>query len=172
MKRNIYLLPFLLIGTIFVGCTSFQLSVPNELEISFRKMILIEDMNDSIGIRKISSENAKYGSDVKVSIENLSSQPIYFPLDFVIRLFIIRDNKWVEIQDKNQYYGEGTMLHPQDQQESIGRVITWVRPVLPMGISSADNQDILRILITGEVQGIGVDNETLVGAYADIIIHP
>lgn len=173
MKQHLYLLFFyLMLSIILAGCTSVRPNVPKELDISFQKIISIEDMNGSIRIRQTSLETAKYGSNITVSIENLSNQPIFFPLNFGIRLFIIRDNEWIEIQDKNQYYGEGTLLHSKNHEDYSGKVTTWIRPVLPPELKSDGNHDILRILVIGETQGGGIEQGVLVGAYYDVDVYP
>ena len=173
MKPSIILWIFCWIGmTIIIGCTSVRPRLSKELESSFQKTISVEDLNESIRVRPASQERAKYGSNIKIRIQNVSDQPIYFPLDFEMRLFIIRDNEWVEIQDNNQYYGEGTLLHPKGQEESSGTITTWVRPVLPLNFTSGNDKDILRIVIIGEKQNDNMEFGTPVGAYTDIVVYP
>lgn len=171
--RTVFL--WILVMVTVCSCSPVQPSVSNDLEISFRELISIDDINKSFQIHaeSIEQRNLKFESDIQVVLENLSNQQIFFPVGYGIRLFIIRDNAWIEIQNKNEYYGEGSLLRPKGEQELGDRISTGVRPILPPQIEDENHQEVLRIVIIGELikdddGRIGVP----VGAYTDVFINP
>lgn len=168
--RKIFL--FFLLAAILCSCIPVRPKVSESLETSFRELMLVDDINKSfqIYIDSTDRESMKFGSDIHVVIKNLSNQQIFFPVGYGIRLFIIRDSEWVEILNKNKYYGDGSFLRPKGIQELGDRISTGVRPILPSQIGFEDDQEILRIVMIGELMSDEEKTGIPVGAYTDIFV--
>lgn len=173
MRRNLCFFFYLLIAPIILGCSAKQPNISGELNDSFQKMLAIEDVNNSFRIYIVSNdvENLKYGSDIKIAFRNTSGEKIFFPVGYGVKLYIIRNSKWLEIQNQNEYYGEGSLLQTKNQEDSGGRLVTGVRPNLPPEITPL-GQEILRIVVIGEIQSIGENMADQTAAYIDVFINP
>jgi len=156
------------------GCAPTQPRTTEYLDVSFRQLIAVDDMNKTFHliVDKSSQENPKFGSDIQVRIENLSEQEVSFPVDLGIKLFIVRDNGWLEIQNNNKYYSIGPALILKRQQETGHRITTGIRPVLPPDAKDARQQEILRIVAIGELISNGEKTGIPVGAYTDMFVNP
>ena len=80
------------------GCRPI-LMVSDTQENSFQKIVAVENLNKyfQIYLDSANQENLKMGDDIIIAFRNLSNQEVLFSVGFGIRLFIINDNKWVEI---------------------------------------------------------------------------
>jgi hypothetical protein len=165
---------FLIVTAIFSGCTSAKPKISTSLETSFQELLPIKDMNKSFQIYVDSSDqdNLKFGNDIKLAFKNITGQDVFFPVGYGIRLFVIRNNEWMEIQNYDDYYGEGSWLQTINQQTSGGRLVTWVSPVLPPEIADGDHQVILRTVIIGELVIDSKKTGIPVGAYTDVYLQP
>ena len=114
-------------------------------------------------------KNIKFGSVIKLLFRNVSGQEVFFPVGYRIKLFVIKNNKWIEIPNTVEYYGEGSLLQTKSEQALGGRIGAWVRPVLPSEITTED-QEILRILVVGELLTNGEKTGIPIGAYIDFLI--
>jgi hypothetical protein len=160
------------------GCSTSSPKVPGDLQESFQQLVGIEDINKSLQVIAEISDNKimHFGSQIHTVIKNASNQLILIRAPEGIRLFIINDGKWLEINDNNEYFGdgEGAVLYPSGPLELRGRKSTWVSPVLKPGtvISDPDSNIVLRILILGEQ--ISDDKKTglPIGAYTDVYLVP
>ena len=152
------------------GCYSPHPRIPTALEVSFRNLVPIADMNNYFQI-SVDSNNSQFGQDITIVIRNLSDHDIYFPVENVIKMFIINSNKWIEVKDKDISYGDELWLRPKSEQMPEGRLVTWVRPILPSDLLNVGNQVILRIVIIGEMSLNDTENVS-VGAFTDVFISP
>ena len=83
----------------------------------------------------------------------------------------IKNNKWVEIMNSNEYSGNGSILFPKGIQ--LGdRISTGIRPVLGPNIKDEGHQEILRIVIIGELISDGKKTGISAGAYTDVFVNP
>ena len=174
MNRHFRMVVSLLSAIVMIsGCLPSQPEVSKELEASFRSLVPIDDMNRSIRIRVDTEvqEDLKFGSDIHVVIDNLSDQQIYFPLGFGIRLFVVGNHAWIEAQDKNTSYGDGSLLRARGKEEMASRISTWVRPIFPSQLNEGQ-QEILRIVLVGELMADGKRTGVPVGAYTDVFVNP
>jgi len=170
---KIVVISIVLLEVIGYGCSNSEPKISRDLQESFKNQVPVNDMNKSFCIWVDSSNYAelKFGSDIYVVIENLSDQQIFFPLGYGTRLFIVRDNKWVEIMNKNEYYGNGSILFPKGIQ--LGYLIsTGIRPIIGPNIKYEGNQEILRIVIIGELISDGKKTGISAGAYTDVFVNP
>ncbi len=167
---------FLAIGVtaIVYGCSSSQPKISETMNISFRELVAIDEMNEyfQISVDSQSQEKLEFGSDIKVVFVNRSDWEIYFPVGYGIRLFIIENDKWVEIDNNDEYYGDGSLLRSVSEQGIGGRLVTWVRPVLPTDLADEGNPEILRIVMVGELLSAGEKTGIPVGAYVDLFLAP
>jgi len=72
------------------------------------------------------------GSEIHVVINNASNRQITVRAPEGIKLFIVNNGKWLEVNDNNEYFGdgEGAVLYPPGPLELRDRKSTWIRPVL------------------------------------------
>jgi hypothetical protein len=98
------------------GCSTSSPKVPGSLQESFQQLVTTDDMNKSLRVTaEISGkEELHFGSEIHVVIKNTSNQQILVRVPEGIKLFIINDGKWLEINDNNEYFGdsEGAVLYP------------------------------------------------------------
>jgi hypothetical protein len=150
-------------------------NVSNALENSFRKVIATDEINNQFRIYLDSpkQDSLKIGSNIEISFRNLTDQEIFFQTGFGIRLFIIRDEKWVEILNNDEYYGKAPLLQGiGSQQAMLGGIPTGVRPALPPNVREAEHQELLRIMAVGELMDKGKKTGTLAGSYIDVLLMP
>ena len=170
---KIVVIYIVLLEVIGYGCSSNKPKISSELQEYFKNQVPVRDLNKNFCIWVDSSNQAdiNFGSDMNVVIENLSDQQIFFPLGYGTRLFIVRNNKWVEIMNSNEYYGNGSILFQKGIQ--LGdRISTGIRPVLGPNIKDEGHQEILRIVIIGELITDGKKTGISVGAYTDVLVNP
>lgn len=93
-------------------------------------------------------------------------------MGYGLRLFITIGDEWVEIQNTNEYYGEGSLLRP-DNEQGAGCLATWVRPALLSEIIVDEGKRVtLRIVVIGEFLSNGEGTGIPVAAYTDVFIIP
>jgi hypothetical protein len=155
------------------ACTQSHPEISDSLVMAFRDLIEIDSLNESFQISADTSNPKKlmYGSDVSIVFKNISGDEVFFPVGYGIRLFIIRDKTWVEIPNKNVYYGDGSWLQTRSDELLGARLGTWVRPVLPPGVDAA-GQDVLRIVVVGEIPSDQNKTGSYTAAYVDVFISP
>jgi len=100
---------------------------------------------------------------LSLAINNHSSNAIWFPPDFNIRLFILEENTWVEIYDSLIPSGDLT-LYPADEG-GIGLLV--FKPSIPI-----EEISLLRVVIVGNIIETGKPTLSLVGAFLDIPLPP
>lgn len=158
------------------GCWVDQPKVSEDLQESFQRLINVDDMNDSlrVSVDRANLQAFRFDTDIHVVIENLSDQQILIPEPEGIRLFMIRDNKWVKIDDATVYYGEsrGPILYPAGPTELRNRTSTWIHPILKSGLEETTKLELLRIVIIGELMSDGRPTGIPVAAYTDVFISP
>ncbi|MFZ5909210.1 MAG: hypothetical protein ACOYYU_04270 [Chloroflexota bacterium] len=158
------------------GCTHNQPSISKDLQESFQKLIVIEDMNKSLLVSIDASEQRyiKFDTDIRIIIENLSDKKILIPEPDGIKLLIVRNNEWVEVNDATEYYGnsEGPVLFPSAPLELKSRTTTWIHPYLNPEFDYTKESETLRVVIIGKIISDGEKTGELVSAYADVSIEP
>ena len=160
---------FLLIS--LYGCSPKKPIVSTDLQESFIKSIGTYETNSSLSLEFIPGEGKnKFGSDINIIVENNSDEYIVLSnKNSLVRVFLIVDNEWQEIDNNNVYFGEDTKLSPRDKPGS--KWITWVRPVADENILSETEKSIIRIFVSGyQIQTDGVLGKA-VSAYTDLFIE-
>jgi hypothetical protein len=167
-----------LLTILISGCSTNSPNVTRDMQESFQKLVAINEMNKDLRVTTDISDNNNLhiGSVIHLVIENLSDQPILIPEPSGIKLFIINDGEWSEINNNAEYYGnsEGPVLYPHEPSELRYRTSTGVSPVLKPGtkISDKGSKIVLRILIIGEMLMNGEKTGIPVGAYTDVYLTP
>jgi len=171
MRISKVLLTTLLAFFLF-SCSSSQPKINDEMNEAFRKLIQIDDLNSTLLVQ-ISSRNpskVRFGSDITVVVENTSEQTVFLPADSsVTRIFILRNDQWIEIQDKYITIGDGSYLLPKGHLES--QWLTRVRPVYNLESNKIQNPEVVRILFSGELLSGNEFTGIIVGAYVDLFVH-
>ncbi|MBI5955294.1 MAG: hypothetical protein HY865_26860 [Chloroflexi bacterium] len=159
-----------LLMTLVYGCSNDKVDETDNLQESFTSIVPVSDINNSLKINIIYEEQVEYkfGSDVKVVIENVSDKKIFLPSDSsVLRAFVAKNNTWFEVENYAAYLGNGSILNPKG---NIGTIwITGLRPVLE---PSLGNNVLVRILATGEFVSNSEKTGVPVAAYVDLIMNP
>jgi hypothetical protein len=149
------------------------LMVSDAQENSFQKIVAVENLNKyfQIYLDSANPKNLKMGDDIIIAFRNLTNQEVLFSVGFGIRLFIINDNKWVEIINDADYYGKGALLESSKSQQAIlGGFVTSIRPALPLNFVEANPLLKLRIFVIGELMNNGQKTGIPVGAYLDVTL--
>ena len=175
--RKITFIWIILLAYILPGCSGNEHSVSSALQESFATMIPVKDMNQSLRVTILYSNqnNPKFVPGMNVVVENMSATPIYFQDNpSPIRLYIAQGDKWIEVKNNAtllSYQGNpGFVLSPKNTAANV-----WTPPVVPSLAISQDagkGQEDLRILVIGEVVLNGQKTGNLVGAYVDTLIAP
>jgi len=158
------------------NCVNTQPNISKNLEISFKKVFPIEDMNKSLQITVedvLATENNnkdtfEFGSEIPIKMLNLSNYQIDLDTQSFIKLFIVRDTELIEIQNKDTYSGE-LMLSPKGTL-LLDFKHTGVRPVLIDNVTKEGEKEILRIVLFGELMQDDVPIGEPVGAYVDVVV--
>ena len=162
-----------LMAGIICGCAPAQPQISADLNNSFGKIIAMDDMNKYFQVRVDSSnqENMKFGSDTMITLTNLSDQKILFQVGYGIRMFVARDNNWIEVQNNAVYYGDEVIMQPKTSQMSEKYIVTGIQPIFSPEIKDEGHQEALRIVIIGELSN-GEKPGIPVGAYTDVFVTP
>jgi len=99
--RKITFIWIILLAYILPGCSGNEHSVSSALQESFATMIPVKDMNQSLRVTILYSNqnNPKFVPGMNVVVENMSATPIYFQDNpSPIRLYIAQGDKWIEVR--------------------------------------------------------------------------
>lgn len=167
MKVAYKILAHFFISAALVSCSKTQTS--NELENSFKSLVSA-DMNNFVRIYPEGNGGTpfKYGSDISLTFENLSDQKIFFATDSFVKLYVVRDNLWLEVRNKVTYSGE-LLLFPRGTPLLDNNSVK-VRPVLDNIPAIRDSVDFLRVVVIGEILRNDILTGKFVGAYVDVLI--
>lgn len=171
-RRLLIYISHLCLIALLLSCKSSQIEVSENLENSFSKAIGIENLNKFFEVHLVSGEeNFRFGSDIRISLYNSSGEKILFSVGYGIKLFVVYENNWLEIENKNKYSGEEVYLPSVSNQDLGARLVTGIRPVLPLNIDLRE-KTILRILIQGVLIYDKSNNNIPVGAFVDVYVEP
>jgi hypothetical protein len=168
----------ILLVILISGCSTNSPNVSSDLQEAFQQKMALEEINTKLRVTVDSSDNKnlRFGSVIHVVIENFSDQNILIPEPSGIKMFIINDGEWLEINNNAEYYGnsEGPVLYPYGSNELRYRTSTGVSPVLKPDtvISDPNSNIILRILIMGEQISDSKKTGITTGAYTDVYLTP
>ena len=154
------------------SCMSAKPEISGALDSEFDEFVEIENLNKYFEVRPTTGQEIyKLGSDIRIFLYNSLDEKILFPVGYGIRLFIVFDNRWLEIDNNNDYSGEAVMLPTVSNQNIGARLVFGVRPVLPLGIELYEKV-ILRILIQGLLISDKAPSDVPVGAFVDVYVEP
>lgn len=170
--RQIFFFYIVSLAIVLLSCTSTKPKISDTLDSEFTELVNNEELNKYFEVRPVSGQEIyKLGSDVRVFLYNSLDEKILFPVGYGIKLFIVFEDKWIEIDNRNNYSGETVMLPTVSNQNIGARLVFGVRPVLPTGIEIHETV-VLRILIQGVLVSDNVPSDTSVGAFVDVYVEP
>lgn len=173
MKENIK--PFLIIFlflSLMLGCSSPSNSVSNNMESQFLTAVPVINMNKDLELSVHGDEKKfRLGSKIQLRIQNQSPNSILLEGDSHIKLFSIKDAKWIEV--KNQITYSGSILLSPQGTPLLDVHFTLVKPTLDKNMMNTDEEHIpLRIVTIGEIMNNDTRTGKFVGAYIDVYITP
>jgi hypothetical protein len=180
MKSSVIKIVIYMAMIIFIlcGCSTQQPAISADLQKSFAEMIPIANLNTHLQVKVIKGDQHKFGSDVHILVENISDNSIYLSTGIdtlFVKVFVVQDNTWKEIRNDTIYYsitvGDGYILSPA-KGEQPNRFTNSVRPMLEPNGQDEGKQEIVRILVVGELMSEGKKIEIPVGAYVDLFMEP
>jgi len=132
------------------------------------KQIGIADINRSLTLT-LSSQNAyKPGTDIEFDIHNMSPYEVLLPADYGAKIFMARDTGWLELKNNLEYHGEVELLSAASGP-LLSEFPAIVRPAFGPDVN-LQPQNIVRILVAGELMNGQAKPVSQVGAYVDIIL--
>lgn len=155
------------------SCALATQTVPDKLDEGFQDMFNASHMNEYFQIHVEASGEKKlsYGSKIKIDVSNLTDQEIIFLPNSSTKLFVIRENNWIQIDNYATYYDDLILLPKGslfgDNRSSL---------VIPMLLQNMDKKrvekEIVRIVMVGELLSNEQPTGVYVGAYTDVILTP
>jgi hypothetical protein len=173
MKENTTrILIFLLVFTILLGCSKGTDSVSKDMEKQFLDIVPVTDMNKSLQLEVYGDQKTfGLGHDIPLLIYNKSSHRILFTKDSRIKLFMIQDAAWLEVENEIIYTGS-TLLSPQGTP-LLDLTNTWAKPAFDKDMIKNGKEEVLvRIVMIGEIIENDVGTGKFAGAYIDVHITP
>jgi hypothetical protein len=118
--RQIFFFYIVSLAIVLLSCTSTKPKISDTLDSEFTELVNNEELNKYFEVRPVSGQEIyKLGSDVRVFLYNSLDEKILFPVGYGIKLFIVFEDKWIEIDNRNNYSGETVML-PTVSNQNIG----------------------------------------------------
>ncbi len=148
-----------------MGCSNKKANNINE---DINLLLPFSDVNNTIHLSVTSAcpnKKLEINQQFCILIENISQESVHFPTDLGTKLYLYMDNekKWIEVQNKTNYFGEDIVLYPEN--EGISIYVNVVHPELPVSTAPVS----VRVIVVGQVEG---NKARQVGAYLDVIVQP
>ena len=141
------------------------------MEQKFQTAIPVTDMNGSLQVKVESGEKIyPLDSEIPLTIINTSPHSIFFAIDSHIKLLMIEDAEWIEVNNVITYSGL-LVISPQGTP-LLDDASTRVQPEVTEKLRSAKEKELLRIVVTGEIIENDKPTGKLVGAYVDVYVTP
>lgn len=140
-----------------VACTSeiTDLSSPMPgIELPIEQMNRTIRLTPALGMTDIFEQTGL----IQLELHNLSEEPIVFPADLGISIFIYQNSQWRVVENAFQY-GSGD-IRLSIKSEYPSEIIVDLMPIVADGNKST----ILRIVVIGKIE----ETNELVGSYIDI----
>lgn len=165
MRLSAKLLITIFLLWLMVSCkqqeTPVQLDMP-EVGISS------DIMNTRVLLTTPSSVNTFQVNDgIYVYVNNISTDQVIFKYDFGNRIFIYKDNEWIEVKDITENPEGYEILSPSGGNAfKFGSI-----SVMPI-IQNIKNEPILvRIILIGNIYKDGTITDEIVASYIDVNLH-
>jgi hypothetical protein len=160
------------LAIVLLSCSSAKSEISDTLDAKFTELVKNEELNKYFEVRLVSGQEAyEIGTVIRIFLYNVSDEKILFPVGYGIRLFIVIDNEWIEIDNKSNFSGEAVTLPSISNQELGARLSFGVLPALSSGIE-INEKIVLRILIQGTLMSSLDSENTSTGAFVDVFIEP
>jgi hypothetical protein len=162
------------LAAILVGCGPAESGDGLAPDAGFAELVGMERINRDFEIQAEPHGKVGLGAicEIRLQLHNRSRRDIYFPVGYGIRLFIFHGNRWWEIANNHEYYGEGSVLRPRGE-ETLGEFLsTGVCPSLPERMTAPDQQYTLRIFMAGELGEDGSPTGVMSSAFTDVQVSP
>jgi len=141
------------------------------MEEKFQALLSVIDTNNSFQIKVNEDKNTfQNNKDIRLIINNNSRHSIIFNPESYIKLWTIRNEEWIEIENGITYSGtlqvlpQGTLL--------LDTRTSRVKPVLSNDAIESNEKILLRIAMIGEIMENDKPTGKLVGSYIDVYIIP
>ena len=105
----------------------------------------------------------KTNKPISLMIQNISEKQITSSQDFGARIFLLKDDKWVELQNKVVYTDDPVTLEPDENSDLTNIATVFILPDLP-DYSVTSN---LRIFVIGNLTENGKESKK-VASYIDM----
>ena len=106
----------------------------------------------------------KLGNSIDLEITNLSNRSLVFDKGFGVRIFLAKNNQWVEIKDKLKSIGaDSIFMRPTTSNKSETRGFS-VSP----DVDELAGKTLIRIYIFGKT----LETNEVIGAYVDVVLSP
>ncbi|MBN8655505.1 MAG: hypothetical protein J0M11_07205 [Anaerolineae bacterium] len=160
------------LAIVLLSCSSAKSEISDTLDAKFTELVKNEELNKYFEVRLVSDQEVyEIGTVIRIFLYNVSDEKILFPVGYGIRLFIVIDNEWIEIDNKSNFSGEAVTLPSISNQELGARLSFGVLPALSSGIEIHE-KIVLRILIQGTLMSSLDTENTSTGAFVDVFIEP
>lgn len=170
--RQLFVLYMISLAMALISCMSAKPGISDALDSEFDKFVEIKDLNKYFEVRLTSGQEIyKFGTIIRIFLYNVSDEKILFPVGYGIRLFIVIDNEWLEIDNESNFSGEAVTLPSISNQNMGARLSFGVLPALPSDIEIQEKA-ILRILIQGLLISDKSSSDVPVGAFVDVYVEP
>lgn len=160
------------LAIVLLSCSSANSEISDTLDAKFTELVKNEELNKYFEVRLVSGQEVyEIGTVIRIFLYNVSDEKILLPVGYGIRLFIVIDNEWIEIDNKSIFSGEAVTLPSISNQELGARLSFGVLPALSSGIEIHE-KIVLRILIQGTLMSSLDSENTSTGAFVDVFIEP
>jgi hypothetical protein len=156
------------------ACAARPAHIPVQLDRRFREQIGVADLNESLVLTAEvdTARPPRFGSDVSILLVNLSTEQVLLPDDLGLRLFIVRQDAWIEIANGNEYYAPWPPVILRAPPETESRLSSWVRALLPPTVDATAGPELVRRLVLGESIPDAGETGAPIGAYVDVLVYP
>lgn len=110
----------------------------------------------------------KTNSRIRLVVEVIGSEGIFFPADYGITPFRYDDGEWVQVDEVPTTYARGDGVLPPSQGNILLTGTASTVPILP----ETDRPVLLRVFVFGRVFRNGMVTDEVEGAYIDVVLRP
>jgi hypothetical protein len=160
---------FIVLFTLLItalGCSEPKANFTSEEKTTFLSTLSTTDVNQSLQL-SVEGDNKSFlfGSEIHLVVNNFSSSSIVLDSPTPIKLLMIQDSKWVEVDNEITYSGEKNLSPKGTILFDTGGI-----PIQPA--IQGDKELTIRAVVTGEVIKDNIRTGNLAVAYIDLYLIP